>query len=86
MYFACTSFGADHDGDGDAATCTDDNFIMAAVDTGIDETTTYSANPWRFSSCSVSAFKVFYQTLKNNNKYGHFCVHYISNLSTILKT
>ena len=69
MFFACNSFGADHDGNGNAASCTVNNFIMAPADAYIDEKTAYSDNPWRFSSCSIAAFKAFYQTLKNNNKY-----------------
>jgi len=69
--FALDSFGADHDGEakGNVESCTDKTFIMGTDTIVFTESTPYSDNPWRFSSCSIAAFKAHYQTLKNNNKY-----------------
>ncbi|KAL3861405.1 hypothetical protein ACJMK2_007440 [Sinanodonta woodiana] len=52
------SLGAVHDGDDTARGCkAEDGFIMAPVLEDFVPYKAYSSNPWKFSRCSVEAFK-----------------------------
>ena len=56
--FYIFSLGADHDGEDAAKSChSPGNYIMAPYIAEFDDETIYSINPWRFSTCSVNAFK-----------------------------
>ncbi|XP_060604120.1 uncharacterized protein LOC132756985 isoform X2 [Ruditapes philippinarum] len=73
-YFVVTSvaahelghnLGADHDGSGSSSDCKPrEKFIMAPFITTFRTGEPYSVNPWRFSQCSIDAFKKFFGSVR----------------------
>lgn len=65
LYQFCFSLGAEHDGDESARPCPQESmYIMTAYDVPLSEKTKYSLNPYRFSQCSVTAFKTTINALR----------------------
>ena len=58
------SLGASHDGSGSSASCNPgNNYIMMPYVAYFYETDPFNINPWRFSRCSVNAFKTYFASL-----------------------
>lgn len=65
--FNYNSMGSEHDGKDSTYSrdCSpDDTYIMAPSVTNFREGDDYSVNPWRFSTCSVNAFKAYVASLR----------------------
>ena len=58
------SLGASHDGSGSSGGCqADSKYIMAPMVTSFYPNQPYTLNPWRFSQCSIEAFKTYVSSM-----------------------
>ncbi|XP_045181277.2 A disintegrin and metalloproteinase with thrombospondin motifs 16-like [Mercenaria mercenaria] len=62
------NMGASHDGSGTSASCgSDDKYLMAPMVTSFYPGQAYTVNPWRFSQCSIDAFKSYVSSMGSEN-------------------
>ncbi|XP_045177053.2 A disintegrin and metalloproteinase with thrombospondin motifs 16-like [Mercenaria mercenaria] len=62
------NMNATHDGTGWADDCDDDDkYIMAPMVTDFSPDDDYTVNPWRFSQCSIDAFKDYVNKMGDGN-------------------
>ena len=55
------SLGAGHDG-GDSSCPEKDKYLMATATNELNRDEPYTANPWRFSPCSIKSFREFFHS------------------------